>query len=105
MQIRDYVRSLISRKAYGRHAAVRPTFLDDRPDQISTLVMANQQRSDKIRSFRPAVGVLAVAISAGLLKNGGSAFGIFLFQRIFPHPGNGSLPVNNLPLRRSTAQP
>lgn len=58
--------------------------------------MANQQRPDKVWSLGSAVGILAVAIGAGLLEDGGPALGIFLLQRALPHPGNGSLPVNDL---------
>jgi hypothetical protein len=38
------------------------------------------------------------------LEDGGSAFGIFLLQRILPHPGNRSLPVSNLRDRQPTAK-
>ena len=105
MQIHHHICCLISGEADRGHTSVGPAFLNHGPDQISTLVVANQQRADKVRSFRPAIGMLAVAIGAGLLENGGSAFGILLFQRILPHPGNGPPPVNNLCLRRPAAQP
>jgi hypothetical protein len=45
-----------------------------------------------------------VAVGAGLLENGGSAFGIFLLQRILPPPGNGSLAVHKLRDRTAEAQ-
>jgi hypothetical protein len=34
-----------------------------------------------------------MAKGARLLKNCGFALGIFLLQRILPHPGNGALPI------------
>jgi hypothetical protein len=38
------------------------------------------------------------------LENGGPTFGVFMLQRILPHPGNGSLPVNDLRLHWLAAQ-
>jgi hypothetical protein len=45
-----------------------------------------------------------MAEGAGLLKNGGSALGIFLLQRILPYPGNGTLPICVLRQGKSVAQ-
>jgi hypothetical protein len=45
-----------------------------------------------------------MAEGAGLLKNGGAALGIFLLQRILPHPGDGTLPICVLCQGGSVAQ-
>jgi hypothetical protein len=66
--------------------------------------MTNQQGTDQVRSLRAAIGILAMAEGAGLLKNGGSALGVFLLQRILPHPGNGTLPICVLRQGGSVAQ-
>jgi hypothetical protein len=66
--------------------------------------MANQQGPDPVGSFRAAIGVLAVAEGARLLKHRGSALGILAASADSSPSRNYALPVGVLSRNSSAAQ-